>query len=178
VTLKSWLESRGKDIAKRWILELRLSPENQSGGGEGLLEELVYYIVSFLPAFLGGCRERSLEILHHTAHLYGSLAVRRGLAAGEVVEELQLLRGVILRLYLLDFAPRTSQEGEGQFGSPMDFMALNRVLDRCVSRASVSYLDDLFFTHLQGSGVVEGITEALEKEILCQLEGFRDELGC
>jgi hypothetical protein len=100
------------------------------------------------------------------------------LAAGEVVEEFQLLRGVILRLYLLDYLPRASQEGTGFSGSPMEFLALNRVLDRGVSQASVSYVDDLFFAHLQGSGVAEGIDDALKDEILRQLEGFRDELGC
>jgi hypothetical protein len=178
VTLKSWLESQGKNVAERWIQELRLSPESQTSGGEGLLEELVYHVVSFLPACLGGSRERAMEVWQHAAHLYGSLGVRRGLAAGEVVEELQLLRGVILRLYLLDFVPRASQEGVGPPPSHMEFMALNRILDRGVSRASVSYLDDLFFTHLQGSGVAKGIDKGFEKEILNQLAGFRDELGC
>jgi hypothetical protein len=178
VTLKAWLESREREIAERWLQELRLIPQTAREGEGRLLEEMVYHLVSFLPACFGDCRERGLEVWQHGAHLFGSVALKRGLAAGEVVEEFQLLRGVVLRMYLLEFVPRSAQEGSGRSNSHMEFLALNKILDQAVSRATISYTDDLFFTHLQGSGVSEVVTPELSEEILLQLEAFRDELGC
>jgi len=178
VKLKAWLELREEDIADRWMQELRLSEGRQGGGSENLLEEVVRHLVSFLPPCIGEFRERGIEVWQQAAHLYGSLALRRGLAAGEVVEEFQLLRGVILRLYLLDVLSKTEGEGSGKTILHMDFLTLNRVLDKGVSRANVSYVDDLFFAHLQGSGVSEGVNDEVAEELLRQLEGFREELGC
>jgi hypothetical protein len=103
-------------------------------------------------------------------HLYGSYGVRRGLAAGEVVEELQLLRGTVLRHLLSEYA-----SGQGLQVSPRELLALNEVLDSGVARASVAYVDDLFFAHLQGSGVPEGSDPEVEEELGRQLEALRRE---
>jgi hypothetical protein len=178
VKLTIWLRLREGGIADRWMQELRLSEGRQGGGSETLLERVVRYLVSFLPDCLGDSRERGLEVWERSAHLYGSLALRRGLAAGEVVEELQLLRGVILRMYLLDALSNTEGQESGNTNLHMAFLTLNRVLDMGVSRASVSYVDDLFFAHLQRSGVSEGVTDEVEGELLRLLEAFREELDC
>jgi len=144
---------------------------------------LANHLVSFLPACFGDQREVGLEVWEQAAHLYGSIAVRRGLAAGEVVEELQLLRNVILRLFLVGAPGETGTpvsppaEGGRESLPPLELLALNRVLDRGVSRASVAYMDDLFFAHLQGSGVPEGITPELAEETERQLQAFRKDLG-
>jgi hypothetical protein len=97
--------------------------------------------------------------------------LRRGLAAGEVVEELGLLREDILKLLL--------EEGAGEWEDPAfhrDLMALNRCLDQAVVAASVAYVDDLFFAHLQGSGVPESLTEEVAEETRAQLDSLREEL--
>ena len=49
--------------------------------------------------------------------------------------------------------------------------------DQAVVAASVAYVDDLFFAHLQGSGVPEGVTQELEEETRAQLE-FLAAAGC
>jgi hypothetical protein len=177
MSLKIWLESRVGTIADRWNQELRLSEGRQAGEDGGLIEEVARYLVSFLPPCFGETRVEGLEVWLHAAHLYGSLALRRGLAAGEVVEELQLLRGVILRLFLLDREAGSGRETGASSVRDMDFLALNRVLDQGVSRASVAYVDDLFFAHLQGSGVAGGVDEEVSEETIRQLESLRSELG-
>jgi hypothetical protein len=144
--------------------------------GATLLRSVVVHLVSFIPPCLGEQRERGLEVWQQATHLYGSLAVRRGLAAGEVVEELQLLRNVILRLFLVDAPPGSSSEPTVEFIPPLEFLALNRVLDVGVVRASIAYVDDLFFAHLQGSGVPGEITQELVEEMEHQLQGFRKDL--
>jgi hypothetical protein len=112
-----------------------------------------------------------LEVWLEGAHLYGSLALRRGLAAGEVVEELGLLREEVLKL-LLEDGPGWWEERVFQ----REVLALNRCLDQAVVAASVAYVDDLFFAHLQGSGVPEGVTDDVYEETMAQLNSFLDEL--
>jgi hypothetical protein len=139
--------------------------------GDGFLGFFLDDLTSLLPLCLLNEREEGEEIWQLATHLYGTLALRRGLAAGEVVEELQLLREVILRL-LLDSPP--CDWGDRNFHR--GFLALNRFLDLAVVGASVAYVDDLFFTHLQGSGVPDGMTAEVEEEMRVQLEAFRREL--
>jgi hypothetical protein len=90
------------------------------------------------------------------------------LAAGEVVEELQVLREIILKALMedpsVDWQTKSFQR---------DLLGLNRLLDEGVVQASVAYVDDLFFAHLQGSGVPEGLTPEVEEEIRLQLVSFR-----
>jgi len=176
VKLMRWLLSQEAKIAERWYLELMAGAGSHGEEGAALLKTTVGYMVSFIPPCFGERREVGLEVWEHAAHLYGSLAVRRGLAAGEVVDELQLLRRVVLRLFLVDAPHGASGEGQNEGISPLDLLALNRVLDLGVSRASIAYVDDLFFAHLQGSGVPEGITQELLEETERQLQGFLKEL--
>lgn len=174
--LKSWLLVQEQKISERWYQELMAGSGKPGGEEAALLKRMVDHMVSFLPPCFGERRETGLEIWQQAAHLYGSVAVRRGLAAGEVVDELQLLRNVALRLFLAD-RPSGGPEDGGQEAIPLlEFLTLNRVLDVGVSRASIAYVDDLFFAHLQGSGVPEGITPELVEEMDRQLTGFRKEL--
>jgi len=172
--IRAWLQEREKELAHRWIQELRSGKDPGDEDGGDILETLVSHLVSFLPACFGDQRERGMEVWQQVNHLYGSLALLRGLAAGEVVDELQLLREIILRAFLSEVSE--SGPGSGALISPMEFLNLNRVLDLAVSRASISYVDDLFFTHLQGSGVPRGLDEEHRIEIRRQLDGFRMDL--
>jgi hypothetical protein len=170
--LKTWLEERRDLIARRWYAEIRV---REGPGGEepdGLVATFLAYLVAFLPTCLVDHREPGEIVWEQAAHLYGSVALRRGLAAGEVVEELQHLRGVILRLLLENL-----ESGAGWVPRAREVLMLNQILDLGVVRASISYVDDLFFTHLQGSGVPQGVDGGLVKEIERELETFRQELN-
>ena len=173
--LRAWLRSQEDAIGARWYQELMAGSRESRDTAERLLRLVVRYLVSILPFCFGDRRDAGLGAWEQAAHLYGSLAVRRGLAAGEVVEELQTLRNVILRLLLVD--PSAGSSDSSTEALPfLDFLTLNRVLDLAVSRASVAYVDDLFFAHLQGSGVSEEITPELLEETERQLQAFRKEL--
>jgi hypothetical protein len=176
VRLKRWIASQESTIAARWYQELMAASPGPRDDGTTLLRSVVTHLVSFIPPCLGEQRERGLEVWQQATHLYGSLAVRRGLAAGEVVEELQLLRNVVLRLFLVDAPPGLAPEATVEFIPPLELLALNRVLDVGVVRASIAYVDDLFFAHLQGSGVPGEITQELAEEMEHQLQGFRKDL--
>jgi hypothetical protein len=172
-----WLLSQESRIAERWYQELMTGSGGHGEEWTSLLKNMVFFLVSFLPPCFGERRDVGLDVWQQAAHLYGSMAVRRGLAAGAVVDELQLLRRVILRLFLVDAPPGQVEGSQSEGIAPLDLLALNQVLDLGVSRASIAYVDDLFFAHLQGSGVPEGITQELLEETERQLQGFRKELG-
>lgn len=170
--LKLWIEERIGLIARRWYSEIMVREDRREEGGDGLLDVFLHHLVSFLPPCLGEHRDPAEEVWQQATHLFGTLALRRGLAAGEVVEELQSLRGVILKT-LFD----TTSESDMQSVPYRDLLALNRILDLGVVQASIAYVDDLFFAHLQGSGVAEQVTPALVEEITRQLEACRRELS-
>lgn len=170
--MKLWLTDRNEQVARRWRAAIRAREDRRESDGDGFLGFFLDSLVSFLPPCLGNHRDAGGEVWQQATHLYGSLALQRGLAAGEVVEELELLREVILRL-LLEDSPEDWQSRAYQ----REFLALNKVLTLGVVRASVAYVDDLFFAHLQGSGVPDGVSGDMEEEMGRQLETFRRELG-
>lgn len=172
--LQEWLRDREGLLAERWIQEIRTGRDPGNLEGLDIMEVVVRELVSMIPYCFGEKRDAARENWQHASYLYGSLALLRGLAAGDVVDELQLLRGVILRLFLTEDEP---SGGHFTGGIPaMEFLALNRILDMGVSRASIAYVDDLFFTHLQGSGVPTDLDEDKKLEIRRQFQTLREEL--
>ncbi len=173
--LQAWLEERRAEILDRWYAGLRAGRARELQD-DGLLRAFLSHLTALLPHTLGSRREEAEELWQTSTHLYGTLAFLRGLVAGEVVEELELLREVILRLLL----PRMAAPGGAEAGLLRDALLLNRVLDTGVVQASVAYVDDLIFAHLQGSGVPAPWTGELEEELRRQLEnleGERESLG-
>ncbi|MFC1660145.1 hypothetical protein ACFL3S_01590 [Gemmatimonadota bacterium] len=170
--LRGWLEENASLVVNRWHAEIEVRWGSQETEEDSFLYSLLHHLVTLLPACLGNRRGAAEELWEQGTHLYGSYAVRRGLSAGEVVEELQILRGTVLRLLF-------AEPPAGSTGLPVpgrEILALNGVLDLGVARASVAYVDDLFFAHLQGSGVPEGTTPEVEAELRRQLEAQRQEL--
>jgi hypothetical protein len=161
--LKEWLEEREEQIGGRWRARVR-DREGRYLEEEGFLGTFLDTLVHFLPFCVGPEREEAEQAWAQANHLFGSFALHRGLAAGEVVEEVGFLREEILKL-LLEESPWAPGERIGQ----MDLLALNRALDLAAVRASVAYVDDLFFAYLQGSGVPEGMSPELEQEMTRQL---------
>ena len=129
--------------------------------------------VKMLPETMGPFHAQVDPLWLRMAELYGSVAARRGLAAGEVIEEFQLLRECLLRL-LFD---NSSVVKKGLDATALrDILRLNRIVDRGVTQASVGHTDVLFFTLFKGSGVTDTLDDPLVAEVHAQLDGIRDEL--
>ncbi len=172
VELARWVESHRDDLIERWLAGVRGRDNGWSEGLDDLMKAFFELLVSMLPGSLGPLHDQVEPLWVQTAELFGSVASRRGLAAGEVIEEFQLFREVLIRL-LFDDPP---QNGAARL-SLRDVLRLNRIVDRGVTYASVGHTDALFFALFQGSGIPEPPDGELQQEVRDQLQAIRKELA-
>lgn len=134
------------------------------------LERELGLLVTAMAQMVGPMRREAAPTWNHLAEHYGRVAAMRGLAAGEVVEELQHLRELLIR----ELAPRLWR------GRPRQGMAvtlrLNRILDRAVSVAVVGYTDMLVATLFAHNGVPAPTGSYDAAEVERQLDDFEREL--
>jgi len=167
-----WMEERLPRLVGRWHREIQSRYSQSSRGVNGLLEEFLTLLASFLPALLGPHRDQVEPVWIRTSELFGAVAARRGLAAGEVIEELQILREAVIRLLYQD-----PPLGGRRRLSLREVLRLNRALDTGVTHASVGHTDAMFFSLFEGSGIPDAPpTAELKAELRTQLDGIRGEL--
>ncbi len=170
--LSERLEAQREAMADRWLVEIRARTAGIEGELLHLLGDFIDLFTLTLAPGLGVFRGQVERILKQAAVLYGNLGAHRGLAAGEPVEEMQLLRGVLLR-----FLYGPGGEGGLSTGDLRDLLQLNRLVDLAVTYASIGHTDTLFFNQLHAAGVAEGATPDILAEVREQVEGFHDELA-
>jgi hypothetical protein len=166
--LAHWLESHAAPLRERWIADLKLRSGADGEGVEELLDAFLELFLELLPGLMGPLREQYEALWSESAELFGSMACKRGLAAGEAVEEVQFLREGVLRLLYQD-PPSVPVGAMGL----RDVLRLNRAVDQLVTHASVGHTDALFFALFQSSGVPERLSDDVRYEIRAQLEGIR-----
>ncbi len=172
VELAAWVEMRIPRITQRWLREVEGRFANGSDGINGLLEEFLGLLAGFLPGMLGSYRDQVEPLWIRSSELFGAMAAKRGLAAGEVIEEFQILREIVIRLLYQD----PPLAGRARV-SLREVLRLNRAIDMGVTHASVGHTDALFFSLFQGSGIPDAPpTAELVREVREQLEAVRTEL--
>lgn len=170
--LVEWLESHEVAVAERWLQELRTRSDGLEAPMEALLRDFLRLLVAFLPHGMGTYRHQAIPLFHQAAELYGNLGAIRGLAAGEAVEEVQILREVVLR-FLFQEPP-----GEGGAGLGLrEFLQLSRLIDQAVTHASVGHTDSLFFNLFHGTGVPESPARDVVDELHEQVRTLRSDLN-
>jgi hypothetical protein len=172
VELCHWLETHADDIAQRWSVELRARANREDGPVEALREALIQAMARSLSPALGPWRDQVEPLLHQIAALYGNVAFLRGLAAGDVVEEVQLLREILLRFMFREGTPTDPAAGVGL----RELLRVSRVVDQLVTHANVGHIDALFFNLLHGSGVSEVPGEERLEELTSELAHLQEEL--
>ncbi len=168
VDLGRWIEGRREAIVERWLDEMESRPGGPVDDVLELYRSFCTFMARAVSAALGPYRDQVDPLLQQACELYGSLGAFRGLAAGEVVEEVQLLREVVIRFLYAD--PPVGGEG---LLSLRDVLRLNRALDRAVTQASVGHTDALFFALFRGSGVPERLPGEQLEEVRDQLSSIR-----
>lgn len=161
--LGEWLEAQRQFLARHWFEEIlrRVSMDPEV---EGILERFVELLTRMIPGALDHRRSAVDLVWKRAAELYGTLGAQRGLAAGDIVEEFQIVREAVIRM--LFQAPST------RFGAALslsDALRLNRFIDSGVTHASIGHTDGLFFALFHGNGVPTVPTAKLVAEVEEQL---------
>jgi hypothetical protein len=150
----------------QWIVD------RESGGRSldpGELKRTLRLIVDLLPLMTGPMRREARETWFAATELYGRLAEARGLSAGEVVEEFQHLRELlIVELGDLIVALPARQQLPA-------VLRANRVCDHGVANAVVGYTDALVAKLFSKDGVPVPTADDVQ-ELLGQLHGLEEDV--
>jgi hypothetical protein len=169
VEFAGWFEQRAGRLAERWLAEIRARHARWGPTQDTLLDRFFALLTAMLPASFGPYRAQIEPLWLQVSELFGSVAAQRGLAAGEAVDEFQVLREVLIReLYM-------EPPAGGLPLSLRDILRLNRIIDRGVTQASVGHADALFFALFQGSGVPEHLNADVQREVGEQLDAIDEE---
>ena len=170
VQMQAWVVARSDKIVARWLSEVTKRLERRPRQLVELLEHFYETFVSILPEVLGPYRRRVRPVWQEAANLYGEFAAQRGLVAGEVIEEFQVLRVSLIRiLYAEPLMPPDVVPGM------REVLRLNRLVDQGVTHASVGYTDSLVSALVAGPGVPESVTDELLMRVAGRLDGIRRE---
>jgi hypothetical protein len=135
------------------------------------IERHLALLVDVMIELAGPLRRQATEFWFTACEVYGQTAAARGLAAGEVVEELQQFRELLIRSLSETIVTLPARQ------SIAAVLRLNRVFDRGLTHAVVGYTDALVETLLNRRGVPIVASEPAEDEVLQRLTHLEEELA-
>jgi hypothetical protein len=150
----------GSWLADRQAGSLALDPETSG--------RMLRLITDLLVVMTGPMRREAETTWTAATQLYGRLASLRGLAAGEVVEELQHLRELLIREMADFFVALPARQ------ALPTVLRINRVLDTAVANAVVGYTDALVFAMFAKEGVPVPTAENIQA-VVTQLDAIEAE---
>ena len=135
------------------------------------VERQLHLLLDVVTEMVGPLRREVKSVWFHSCEHYGRIASLRGLAAGEVVEELQFLRELLIRSLAPVLAAMRARQGMAIM------LRLNRVIDKGIAVAVVGYTDALVATLFAQNGVpsADGTHDA--NDVDRQLEALESELA-
>ena len=151
-----WLEERG-------TLGTTISPT--------MLQRHLHLLVMMLAEMVGPMRREVKGLWFQACEHYGRAGATRGLAAGEVVEELTFLRDLLTRQLAPVLAAMRARQAMAIV------LRLNRVLDKGIAVAVVGYTDALVATLFTESGVPAPGSEFDPSEAERQIVSLEQELA-
>ncbi|MFQ5704872.1 MAG: hypothetical protein ACE5HT_12730 [Gemmatimonadales bacterium] len=165
------LESNRDHLVRKWADWLAGRMSQVPIVNRDTIERQLALLVDIVIETTGPLRRQVAELWFNACDTYGRTAAARGLAAGEVVEELQHLRELLIRDLSEVIAALPSRQ------SLTAVLRLNRLLDKGISHAVVGYTDVLVETLLNQRGVVLDASEGGEIDIVRMLAHLEDELA-
>jgi hypothetical protein len=141
--LVHYLRERRSGLAEAWSSEIVARDLGHGTAYDDVVGRFMAQLTDLLPWLLGPQAVHIRPLWNRTAELFGVMAAKRGLAAGEVIEEFQILRDLLIRTLFRD------PPSEGPL-SLRDTLRLNRIVDQGVTYASVGHTDAMFFRYLEG----------------------------
>src|SRR3990172_4653699 len=144
-----------------WLVERTAAPRSIT---RPTVERQLRLLLYILNQMVGPMRREVKEIWVRACEYYGRVGAARGLAAGEIVEEIQFLRGLLTRNLAPVLAPMRPRQAMAIM------LRLNAVLDEGIARAVVGYTDALVATLFAQNGVPSKEHELDSAEIERQLD--------
>ena len=135
------------------------------------IERELRLVIDLLGEMVGPMRREATPIWFRACEHFGRVAAMRGLASGEVVEEMQFLRELLIRNLAAVLAAMRARQGMAIM------LQLNRVLDKGIAVAVVGYTDALVATLFAQNGVPAPGGEIDAEEVDRQLEAIESELA-
>jgi len=165
------LADQRNDIITEWAnwLTERVTPA--SAVPREVLERELRLLFDLLVESVGPLRRSVAEVWYHACEHYGRCGAARGLAAGEIVEELQYLRELLIRRV----GPVLT--GLRQRQAMAIILRLSTILDKGIAVAVVGYTDALVATLLSKGGVPAADGALNAHDIGKQLEQIEGELA-
>lgn len=134
------------------------------------LDRELRLLFDILIESVGPLRRSVKEVWHHACEHYGRFGAARGLAAGEIVEELQYLRELLTRRIGPVLTGLRQRQAMGII------LRLNATLDKGIAVAVVGYTDALVATLFAQNGVPAPDSALDIHDIERQLEQIEGEL--
>ena len=135
-----------------------------------ILERQLGLLADIVILLTGPVRRRAAKLWFDSCEHYGRAAAARGLAAGEVVEEIQHLRELLIRGLSDIMAALPARI------SMATILRSNRQLDHGIARAVVGYTEALVETLFNQNGVPTAQPEQVDTEAIKQLKQFEADL--
>ncbi len=124
-------------MVQQWIAWLGDRLTATSAVPPALVIRELSLLIDVFATMVGPLRRETKAIWGRVSEAYGRHAAIRGLAAGEVVEEMQYLRELLIRFLAPAIAALRPRQGMALL------LRLNRLVDRGVTMAVVGYTDEL-----------------------------------
>jgi hypothetical protein len=158
-------------IISEWADWLTARVSSAAGFPTFVLERELRLLFDVLIETLGPLRRSVNDVWFHACEHFGRVGTARGLAAGEVVEEVHFLRELLIRRIgpvLATLRPRQAMA---------IILRLNATLDKGIAVAVVGYTDALVATLFTQNGVPAPDTALDLPDITRQLEQIEGELA-
>src|SRR5688572_17246400 len=136
-----------------------------------VLERQLGLLLDIVIQLSGPVRRKAAQLWFDASSHYGRIAAARGLAAGEVVEEIQHLRELLIR-HLSDIIAALPARY-----SMATVLRLNRQLDKGIAQAVVGYTDELLETLYNQNGGPLAVQARHAREIGQRPEQLETELA-
>lgn len=136
-----------------------------------VIERQIALVLDSLIEMLGPLRREAKLVWQNVTEHYGRMAATRGLAAGEVVEELQQLRFLLIKhigALIAAMRPRRAVAV---------FLRINAIIDGGIARAVVGYTDALVASLLMTDRQTQPLTETSADDGGRQLEALEQALA-
>lgn len=167
------IAERREQLWSAWLTRIkqRMSTAPEQHPVEPTMERQLRIVLGTLALMAGPLRRSTRDLWFDVCQFYGRSAANRGLATGEVVEEFQYLREVLIR----ELAEALAGTAQRYLLAVM--LRLNAAMDKGLADAVVGYTDQLIITLFAQHGVPVPAPDSDRTEADRQLDQFEAELA-